>query len=162
MKFEVRLGTVDLWRFSMYHVNKGIQGIFNLLFTAAAILTLVFAWDQLSGGYIAFLVMCALIFSVWQPFLLYLKSRKQAQTAGIREPLTLEFGEENVKVSQVGQEMELPWDQVAKIVKTRHMVIVYTDRIHAYLLPVETVGNDMEKFSALLRARLPKERLRGL
>ena len=70
MKFEINLDATDLWRFSMYHVNRGLQGIFNLLFTAAAVLCLIFARDQLSGGYIALLVVCALAFPVWQPLLL--------------------------------------------------------------------------------------------
>ena len=58
MKFEINLDATDLWRFSMYHVNRGLQGIFNLLFTAAAVLCLIFARDQLSGGYIAWRFPC--------------------------------------------------------------------------------------------------------
>ena len=162
MKFEINLDATYLWRFSMYHVNRGLQGIFNLLFTAAAVLCLIFARDQLSGGYIALLVVCALAFSVWQPLLLYLKSRKQAKTAGIRETLRMEFGEELVTVSQADQVQELPWDRIVKLIRTKHMVIIYTDRIHAYLLPVSVVGERMEEFAALVRKHLPKERWKGL
>ena len=32
----------DLWAFSMYHANAGLMGIFNLLFTLAALYLLIF------------------------------------------------------------------------------------------------------------------------
>lgn len=162
MKFEISLDARDLWRFSMYHANRGLQGIFNLLFTCAAVLCLIFARDMLSGGYIALLVVCALIFSVWQPLLLYVKSRRQAQTAGIRETLYLEFTEELVRVSQADRMQEFSWDRISRIIRTKHMIIIYTDRIHAYLLPAETVGDRMEEFAALVRGHLPREKRKGL
>lgn len=162
MKFEINLDAADLWRFSMYHANRGLQGIFNLLFTCAAVLCLIFARDVLTGGYIALLVLCALIFSVWQPLLLYVKSKKQAKTEGIRETLYLEFTDDIVKVSQADRQQEFLWDRISKIVRTKHMIIIYTDRIHAYLLPAAAVGDRMEDFCGLVRRHLPKERWKGL
>ena len=70
----------------------------------------------------------------------------------------MEFGEELVTVSQADQVQELPWDRIVKLIRTKHMVIIYTDRIHAYLLPVSVVGERMEEFAALVRKDLPKER----
>ena len=36
----------DLWAFSMYHANAGLMGIFNLLFTLAALYLLIFRWSS--------------------------------------------------------------------------------------------------------------------
>ena len=37
IRFRVRMTANDLWRFSMYHANKGYLGVFNVLFTLAAL-----------------------------------------------------------------------------------------------------------------------------
>lgn len=160
--FEVRLGVKDLWQFSMYHANAGMLGIVNLLFTLAAVFLIVTRWGILTMPYRALLVVCALMFTVWQPLLLYNKARKQAKFSAVKEPMMLAFGEEGLKVEQNGQEALFTWDQMGRLDKMPTMVILYMDRVHAYLLPKSVMGDREEAFYELVRAYLPKERRRRI
>lgn len=160
--FEVKLGVKDLWQFSMYHANAGMLGIVNLLFTLAALFLIVTRWGMLTVPYRALLVVCALMFTVWQPLLLYNKARKQAKSTAVKEPMMLVFGEEGLQVEQNGQEALFAWDQMGRLDKMPTMVILYMDRVHAYLLPKSVMGNQEEEFYEMVRAYLPKERRRRI
>ncbi len=85
--FHIQITARELWGFSMYHSNKGYLGIFNLLFTLAALWLLVTKWGNFTIPYRLLLIVCALMFTVWQPFLLYLKARKQAKGKMVKEPM---------------------------------------------------------------------------
>lgn len=160
--FEVKLDVKDLWQFSMYHANAGMLGIVNLLFTLAALFLIVTRWGMLTTPYRALLVVCALMFTVWQPLLLYHKARKQAKATAVKEPMILVFGEEGLKVEQNGQEALFAWDQMGRLDKMPTMVILYMDRVHAYLLPKSVMGNREEEFYEMVREYLPKERRRRI
>lgn len=160
--FEVKLDVKDLWQFSMYHANAGMLGIVNLLFTLAALFLIVTRWGMLTTPYRALLVVCALMFTVWQPLLLYHKARKQAKATAVKEPMLLVFGEEGLKVEQNGQEALFAWDQMGRLDKMPTMVILYMDRVHAYLLPKSVMGNREEEFYEMVREYLPKERRRRI
>ncbi len=71
----------DLWIFSMYHANAGFMGMFNILFSLAALYLLIFRWGSTTVPYRILLVVCALMFTVWQPFLLWLKAGKTGETS---------------------------------------------------------------------------------
>ena len=162
LRFEVKLGVKDLWQFSMYHANAGMLGIVNLLFTLAALFLIVTRWGTLTTPYRALLVVCALMFTVWQPFLLYNKARKQAKAAAVKESMILTVGAEGLKVEQSGQEAAFAWDQMGRLDKMPTMVILYMDRVHAYLLPKSVMGEREDAFYEMVRAHLPKERRRRI
>lgn len=41
----------ELWIFSMYHANAGFMGIFNVLFSLAALYLLIFRWSSTTVPY---------------------------------------------------------------------------------------------------------------
>ena len=46
--FSITLDAKELWKFSMYHANKGYLGVFNVLFTIAAVYLLITQWAVVS------------------------------------------------------------------------------------------------------------------
>ena len=162
IKFEIQVTAKLLWRFSMYHTNRGATGLFNLIFTVAALALLVTRWGVSSGMYRFTMLFCAMIFTVLQPLMLYRKATAQARQPALKEPMALEFSEEGLLVRQMEQEAQFAWDQIGRIDKTRKMIIVYMDRIHAYLIPEELYADNLEEFTALLHEYLPKERLKRI
>lgn len=161
MKFEVRLTAKELWQFSMYHANAGFTGGFNLIFTAAAAFLLVFRWGSLTPAYRLLLFGCLLIFTVLQPLLLYGKVRKQAKTPAISQPMYLTFGREGLQVEQNGQTADFTWEQMGRMDKKPSLVILYMDRVHAYLLPEKVLGDRKEEFFAMAGEHLSKAQRRG-
>ena len=131
MRFEVRLTARELWQFSMYHANAGAAGLFNLIFT------------------------------VLQPMLLYGKVRRQAKTPAMTKPMYLTFKEEGLLVEQSEQEALFAWDQMGRMDRKPAMVVLYMDRVHAYLLPNKVLGDQKEEFFEMVKAHLPRERRKG-
>lgn len=158
LSFEVKLTAKDLWKFSMYHSNKGMLGIFNLIFSAAAVFLLITTWGANTAVYRALLLICALMFTVWQPFLLYLKAAKQAKTPVIQNPMTLSFASEGVVVSQGEESLELTWENIGRVENVRDMLIVYMDKVHAYLLPDSVTGEKKDALCALIKENVAPER----
>ena len=142
--FTVKLTAKDLWKFSLYHSNKGMLGIFNVIFSLAAIFLLVTTWGSNTAMYRALLVICALMFTVWQPV--------------IQNPMNLSFSREGVVVTQGTERLELIWENIGRVERIRGMMIVYMDKVHAYLLPDSITGEKREALSELFRESLPAER----
>lgn len=161
IRFEVRLTAKELWQFSMYHANSGAMGLFNLIFTVAALFLLVFRWGMLTGAYRLLLLGCVLIFTVLQPLLLYGKVRRQAKSPAITEPMYLTFGKEGLQVEQSGQSAQFTWEQMGRMDKKPGLIVLYMDRVHAYLLPKTVLGEKEEEFLEMARKHLPKERRKG-
>lgn len=162
IKFKVQLTTKELWQFSMYHANSGVMGVFNLIFTALAFVLLVIRWGSLTNGNRLLLCCCMLIFTVLQPAILYSKVRKQAKAPAIQFPMNLTFDQEGLRVEQNGHEAKFAWEQMGRMDKKFTMVILYMDRVHAYLLPKKAMAGQEEVFCQLVQKYLPKERRRGI
>lgn len=159
IRFEVRLDAGDLWKFSMYHSMGGFKGVFNLAFTLAALYVLVVRWSVLTVPYRLLLVGCALLFTVWQPFLLYSKARKQAKLPVMQQPMILTFGEEGLRVEQNEQQVNFTWEQMGRMDRVSTMIVLYMDRVHAYLLPDSVMGEQKEAFLEMARTYLkPNQR----
>ena len=157
-KFNIKLTAKELWQFSMYHANRGFTGIFNIFITIFALGVLVFRWEMFSMVYRLLLVLCALSFTVLQPILLYVKAARQVKTSAVKEPMELEFTIKGILIRQSGNEMEVAWEQVGRAEKTSHILVFYMDRIRAYLLPRNLLGERENEFYEFLRQVLPKER----
>ncbi len=158
----LHLTAKDLWTFSMYHANAGFMGIFNVLFSLAALYLLIFRWSSTTVPYRCLLVVCALIFTVWQPFLLWTKARKQAKRPAVKNPMRLVFDDEKLTVSQEENSAEFAWEQMGRLDAKPSMYILYMDRVHAYLIPKTTLGEQEEAFRTLVTTHLPKEKRRKI
>ena len=155
----LRITAKDLWMFSMYHANAGFMGMFNLIFSLAALYLLIFRWSTTTVPYRCLLVVCALIFTVWQPFLLWNKARKQAKRPAVKNPMRLIFDDEKLTVSQEENSADFTWEQMGRLDAKSSMYILYMDRVHAYLIPKETLGEQEETFRELVTAHLPKSEI---
>lgn len=162
LRFHVRMTVNDLWRFSMYHANRSYMGVFNLLFTVTPIYLLFFQGENLLLPQRFLLVLCACMFSVIQPSMLLLKARRQAMSKSVREPLDITFREEGLLIEQSGEQLKLEWDRVSQVKRIPGELIVYTDRIHAYLLPDRAVDDRKQELTDYLKKYLPKERCKRL
>ncbi len=162
VQFQIKITSKDLWQFSMIHANSGFLGLFNVIFTVAMLIVLITSYESFSTMQRVALTICVLLFSVWQPFLLFLKAWKQSKNPLMKEPMDLTFGEVGLHVKQGVQEADFSWEQMARISKTPWLVIIYMDRVHAYLLPNAVWLEKEAEFLEIVRTHLPKDRRRGI
>lgn len=159
-RFQVKLGAKEFWLFSMYHANKGATGLFGLIFTVAALFLLVTKWTEVDTSYRILLVVCALMFTVWQPGVLYLKARRQAALPAMQIPVELILNTEGLTVSQKEEQITVSWEQLFQVVELSNMLILYTDSIHAYLLTNAVMGEEKNGLMEMIRANMPKDRVK--
>lgn len=159
-QFHIQTEARDLWKFSMYHCNKGYQGMFNLLFTLASLYLLVTRWGETSASHRLLLLLCATMFTAWQPGILFLKALKQAGSERLRVAMDMAFDSRGFAVSQGEQSMEVAWEEVSRVARIPGLYILYMSSIRAYLLTDRALGGSREPFAAFLREVLPKERLK--
>lgn len=162
LQFEVKLDAGDFWRFSLHHSMSGMKGIFNVLFTVAALFLLLTRWSVLASGQRLLLVICALIFTVWQPLLLLNKAKKQAKQPAMQIPMLLTFGSEGLRVDQNQQNVTFTWEQMGRMERTSSMVILYMDHVHAYLLPKRVMGEKEEDLCRMARVYLQSHQLKNI
>jgi hypothetical protein len=155
---DVKLTANDLWKFSLYHSYKGFQGVFSFLFSAAALYVLFATWTTATLSYRILMIVCTLMFTVWQPFVLYMKAAKQAKRSVIHDGMTLSFSAEGIVVTQGQEKLELLWKDVMAVKRVGKMLIIYMDRIHAYLLPDSVAGEKAPEITALMKENMPPER----
>ncbi len=60
-----------------------------------------------------------------------------------------------------GSAAVLSWEQVYKVVKSKHQLLIYAGRANAYILPLEQVGDAITAIEAVLTDKLPKFRRKG-
>ncbi len=161
-KFHVQYTAKDLWIFSMYNSYKGHLGIFNAIFTLAALYLLITQWSEAPVVYVCIMAMCVMMFTLWQPAILYYKARKQAAKPGMQVPIDVECSKDGVVISQGELNNEVSWNKVVQVAYVKGEIILYMDKIHAYLLPEAVVGEQKEGLFELFRQVMPKERLKRI
>jgi len=159
IKFQIQMKVKDLWQFSMYHSYRGMVGVFAVVFTGAALYYVIASWTLLSETQRIAMIFVVLMFPVLQPVMLYWKAWKRMRQPVMQTATLLEFQEEGLKVTQQDQEALFPWDQIGRIDRKPTMLVIYMDRIHAYLIPKEVYEERLEELSDFLHGQLPKEKL---
>ena len=65
-----------------------------------------------------------------------------------------------IRVSQDGEQEEFSWDIIYKMVATKKRVLIYTNRINAFIIPREQLSNHYEELATLAKQKLEKYRVR--
>lgn len=162
MKIEVKMTAKDLFDFSMYNLYSGASGVFNLVFTLAALIFFIFTAAGNPAYQNILLIICILLFPVVQPLLLRSQAKKQAEAIGFSTPIHMELTDEKIAVEQAGVEGELEWGQVKKAVQIRQMFIIKAGKYHGYLIPKRSVEGREQELVEILKKNLPDSKTKGL
>ncbi len=153
LKYNITLNAKDIWVFSVYSANRAYLGVFNLLFTLVSLYYLFAAWKSLSPGKRLLFLACALMFSVIQPAILYLKALRQAKTETISKGFAITLSEEGIHILQGENEANANWDQVYKTLIRKNVVVIYFAPLSGYLIPSRYIGDSREDLETLLKAK---------
>lgn len=153
LEFDIKLNEKDIWIFSLYSSNRAYLGIFNALFTLASLYVLVSTWGESGISRKLVFLACALMFSVIQPAILYLKAARQAKTEMIKKGFKLELSEENIVVTQDKNVVTASWEEVYKTMIRKNMIVIYFAPLRGYLIPARYFEGNREKLEALLKEK---------
>ena len=159
LKFDITLTAEDMYRFNMYQTYSGFHGWFSIAFSILIFVVAGVTRGKIEAAYTA--LYFGIVFLVYPPVSLYLRSKRTlAMSEVLRGTLHYEVDEEGLHVSQKEESALLPWEQVYKMVATKHNVLVYSSRINAYVIPRAQLGESYAALQTQAAAHLPAYRLK--
>ena len=77
-----------------------------------------------------------------------------------QKPLEYEFTEEGITVRQDEMEATTKWDEIAKAVGTNQSVILYLNRVRAWIFPKECMGEQYVEILKMIHTHIPPKRVK--
>lgn len=161
IEFDIKLTSKDMYRFNLYQTYTGFQGWFSIIFSIVTLALSVITYGDVTLNYTAMYVCFGIILLIYTPISLWLRSKRSLTASEVlRGTLHYEIGEKGFKVSQGEASAELPWEQIYRMVATKSNILVYTNRINAYVIPREQLGDKYDNVAEIANEKLPKYRVK--
>ncbi|WP_343210410.1 YcxB family protein [Anaerolentibacter hominis] len=145
-KFSVNINGNDMTRFMFRHAYTSFAGRLGLLLSTLALVMLIVnfsGYDTMMRVLMAFI---AAMFLVIQPVSLFSKAHKQVLLNPMfKKPLNYTFNGDGILVEQEGEQLALAWNQLRRVIKTKKGLILYLDKIRAYILPDRELGGKKDE-----------------
>ncbi|MDD6401095.1 MAG: YcxB family protein [Lachnospiraceae bacterium] len=130
---------------------RSVPGIMGLALSAGAIVLLIVGWDKLYIGRKIMIIIVALIFTVINPLMLALKTLQQLKLSpSYKKPLDYTFHNEGITISQGEISQSIEWSNIYRLMMTKKMLAIYTNRINAFVIPLSELGEDRGKIISSL------------
>lgn len=160
--FDIKLDAKDLFRFNMMQAYRGMQGALSIILPILVFAYAVTTYGQVSIGSTLVYVGLGITFLVYVPISLWLRVNKimKDENNAIAKTLHYEFEEEAIRVSVEEESVEFKWENIFQMKTSGPLLLVYTNRINAYILPLSQMGEKYEELSKLAHSKLEKYRIK--
>ena len=161
IKFNVKITEKDIVDFQLYHARTHSVGVVSLVAILACVGLCVWNAVIMNISDAMMFFMCAVILYVFPRQQLKAKAKRRMKSTDMfQKELEYEFNEIGFVTRQ--EELEVPneWTGVEKIVSTRKSIIFYMSRVRAIIFPKRCIGEQYEELLALIRANMPKEKVK--
>lgn len=162
IELDVKLEAKDLFKFNMQQAYKGMQGALSIILPVLVFAYAVNTFGEVSIGSTLVYVGLGIMFLVYVPVSLWLRVKKVINDPNnaLSKTLHYEFEEDLIRVSVEEENVEFKWENIFMMKTTGSQVLVYTNRINAYILPIEQVGEKYSQLSKLAHSKLEKYRIK--
>ena len=146
IKFSVKIEENDLYRFNLHHIYTSSQGIISVVLFVLLIAVWILRFATMTAIYRLFYPLVAIIFLFYIPMSLKLRVKAQMNQEVFKHPLTYEFKEDGIEISSPASEepAELPWEYVYKVSTWKEYLLIYSNRVNAYIIPVESIKEEYD------------------
>ncbi len=167
LKFDVKMTAKDLYKYNLRNAYTGMQGILSILFAILVIFVFIWKFDALTLVYKLLFIALAVAFLVYIPISLYLRTKHvMANTPVFKEPLTFIFEDEQIRIESPVEVEDaqgvLPWEDVYRVTKTSSQILIYTNRVSAYIIPRDQITDVEPQLIEILKAKVEDFKLRGI
>lgn len=144
--FEAKITEADLYRFNIHHAYTSSQGVFSIIVSGLIVVAWIMQFQRLSSLYLVLYPLMALLFLLYIPMNLKLRAKNQMQQDVFSCPLTYTFHGDGVRISSpvADEPAELPWDYVYKIVTWKEYLLIYSNRVNAYIIPKAQIAAEYD------------------
>lgn len=160
VEFDVQLQPKDLFRFNMYQSYTGSQGIISLLITILAVVMSVVAFQGGNLSYGVMYLVFGLIFLFYIPGALWSRAKLTLKSNEVLAgKLHYTVSEENITVTLGEDSGVLEWNQIYKMIATKHNVLIYSGRKNAYVVPKSQLADQYARLAEIANKKLEKHRV---
>lgn len=161
IEFDIKITERDMYRFNMHHAYTGFQGIFATIVGIAVLIVAFVTAGDVETLYTVLYVVLGIVFLVYTPFSLWLRSKRQFLVSPVlKETLHYSLDDAGIHVSVGGETADLEWKMVYKMISTRSNLLIYSTRVHAYVIPLSQLGDQYGAVKELAERKLEKYRLK--
>lgn len=160
IEFDVQINHKDLFGFNIRQTYLGSQGIISILI---GILCMVMAGTQFNEGNIGYGILyiaIGILIVAYIPGALWLRAKKTMKVnevlAGV---LHYSFDEKGITVTQGEEAGVLPWENVYKMIAAKKHILIYSNRVNAYIIPKDQI-TQMDELIQLAKAQLESYRVK--
>jgi hypothetical protein len=158
--FDVNLTSKHVFKFNIYQAYRGMQGLISILFPAIMIGVVIKKYEDFGFANALLYIGIAVVLFLYVPVSLWLRSKSALKrNESLAKPLRYEFSEEAICVSQDNQNAEFKWENIYRMVATKSMVLIYTNRINAYIIPREQIQEAYHDLATLAKSQLDRSRV---
>lgn len=160
--FDIKITAKDLFNFNIRQAYKGMQGVLSILLPVLAFAYAVTSIGQVDMIYTLLYFALGVLFLLYVPLSLWKRANKVVNDPNnaLSKTLHYEFKEEVIRVSVEEDSVEFKWENIFMMKTSGNLLLVYTNRINAYILPMEQVGEAYSQLSELAHAKLEKYRIK--
>lgn len=154
VKIEAKLTQKEMFSFLMKHTYSSFSGFIGVLLSVCALMGFFtfLTNPNMNPVYKIVLLVTGLLFTVIQPIMLYQKAGKQIKkNTSFAKPITYIFNERLIEVSQDEAKVSYEWLDVTKVTTTKSLVIIYTGKMRAFVLPKSAIGDRLNDLEDLIR-----------
>ena len=161
IEFDIKLKPKDLFAFNMYQSYTSVHGLFSIVIAIVVFIMAGYTFRTVSLGYTILYIAFGIVFLIYIPGTLWLRVNHTMKTNEILAGnLHFEVSWESIKVKAKEDEGVLHWDEIYKIIGRKNLVLIYSDRIHAYVVPREQLGDKYDAFKEIATQKLEKYRVK--
>lgn len=147
IRFSARPEVGDIYRYELHHLFSGAQGIARLAISLFFFGTAWLTMGKVSIIYTLLLLVIGLLNPVVSPVILVFKARRIARAG---ENIAYTLNQENFTARQGQEEHTVRWRDLPKVVWTKSQLLLYTDNVHALVIPqVQMDGHSAEVLEIL-------------
>ncbi len=154
VKATVKLTTKELFSFLMYNTYSTVTSFIWIILSIGAFIGFFYmlGMPEANPVYLAVLLGIGLLFTVVQPIMLYFKAKKQVmKNEAINASLHYTFSKAGIGVAQGELSAFSNWDEIMKVTSNKTLIMLYTSRINAYIIPKASVGEALDDLKGLIK-----------
>ena len=152
VKVTVTVTAKDLFWFMLQHTYRSVGGVLSLLFSLAAFGMLLYCFDSVDFPYQVVLIISALLFTVINPLLLFLRSVKQVKkNVGFSVPIEYIFTKKGFTMHQGEQKADALWSDLWRVRDRKRYLYLYGNSVRANIIPKSQLDGQAQLLSQLIK-----------
>ncbi len=160
-EFDIQLRTIDMYRFNLWHTYTTSSGYVAIFMAIIAFWAAVRRWGEVSLTNSVMCVGLGAVLLLYLPLTLYLKSGQQVQgSAVLKNVLHYTIDDKGVTTSQGDMSSTLLWEQVYRVVATRHNILVCMNPGNAFIIPKGQETQRDDTIRTIAQKHLEKHRFK--